>query len=82
VADGIDAAVEAVEAAGPHARGRSALAQSELPELIESDNAVLPSGKAPDRSVERGFGTLVAISATNCRNPPAAALRPTPHCCC
>jgi len=58
MADGVDAAVQAMEAPGAHPLADPGVADAKVPQLLPGDDAVLGLGELGNPGVERG---LVAI---------------------
>jgi len=57
-ADGVDGAVDAVQAAGPCTLRHGALAQAEQLQLVKGDNPVLAVREGRDLHVDRKLNTL------------------------
>ena len=65
VADGVDAPVDAVEAAPPRPPRHGALAQAEKLQLVKGNHPMLPLRKLPDPHIDRKVNTLVALWLPN-----------------
>src|SRR5215213_8321239 len=83
VADGVDATVDAVEAAGVYAVPDCARAEANQLQLTKADHPVLPRRKLADRRISRGSRKIRRYIRRFFRDPPSSNARSsTVHCCC
>jgi hypothetical protein len=81
VADGVDAAVDSVKAAGFDPLSHRACCQASQLQLTKGDHPVLTSRELPDTHIARGFRKKRDAYSRFFRDPLLRSSRRSFHCC-